>query len=88
MGGTRKKLSIRKLFALPVGAAFVVYWAKDDSSHDVRLNYEKQVIGSNDGSCIMTKDKYDVYEWDKDDAPDLDDNLIDTSRGYAYFYQE
>lgn len=80
----RQKLSIKELFNLKPGEKFIVYWAKDDDPRDVRLNYKTQIITSNDKETITVDDL--GYEWYKTECPDEEDNLLDTSRGYAYFY--
>lgn len=82
----RKLLSISKLFRLLPGDKFIVYWAKDDDPQYVRLNYEVQIVAHNDGESLQTEDD---YEWCRDECAGLnpEENILDTSRGHAYFYE-
>jgi hypothetical protein len=82
---TRVPLPIAELRKLRVGDKFVVYWAKDDDPERVRCNYETQTVAevTEDGIILTTND----YDWAPDGDTDLDGNVIDTSRGYAYFYR-
>lgn len=82
----RKPLAMRELFALPVGSRFVVYYAKDDDPACVRIDHEERTIESTDGNIIVDSEGDD---WTLDDGvpPDGDeDNIYDTSRGFAYFF--
>ena len=80
----RTPLPAKELFKLKPGDKFVVYWAKDDDSQYVRMNYKTQVVKTNDGKTLEAKGD---WIWEKEDFPDLKENLCDTSRGYAYFYK-
>lgn len=73
----------RELWKLEVGDQFKVFWAKDDDLRNIRCNYELQTIAEVKEDYILTKEG---YEWYKNEDPDPDDNMLDTSRGYAYFY--
>lgn len=78
------RLSIRDLFAMKPGDKYRVYWAKDDDPQYVRLNYDTQTVLSNDGETLTDGD----YDWYLSEAhDDLDNNVLDTSRGLAYFYR-
>lgn len=81
----RKRLPIKKLFELKPGEKFVVYWAKDDSDDDIRLDFAEQAVGSIDGETLRAEDA--GYEWSIGKQTDMEDNMIDTSRGYAYFFE-
>ena len=81
----REKLPIRKLFNLKPGDKYVVYWAKDDNPRDVRLDHEVQTVEEVTETSVFPTDH--GYIWDLGKAPDLDDNELDTGRGYAYFYR-
>lgn len=80
----RVPLPAKDLFTLPRGAAFVVYWAKDDDPQDVRLNYKRQEIAKTDGDLILTRDH---YEWYRSEIVDPERNELDTSRGIARFFR-
>lgn len=82
---SRVPLKMRDFVQLKPGDRFVVYWAKDDNPAYVRLDYTVQEVGKNDGSCILTE--HGEYDWDFSKVADLDDNMLDTSRGHAYFYE-
>lgn len=82
----RRPLFIRRLFDLKPGDRYVVYWAKDDDHQDVRLDHVTQTVASNDSTTLQPTD--DGYEWylEECDRLDPEHNMLDTGRGYAYFY--
>ena len=79
-------LPAKELFELPIGARFIVYWAKDnDAVNALRLDYEEQTIeGYDDHGSILTNDG---YEWQKQEITGPNSNMLDTGRGYAFFYR-
>lgn len=81
----REPLPAKELFQLKVGDKFVVFWAKDDDPQYTRLNYVTQTIVETDGNVIHVDD--DGYEWSRDELVTDEENMLDTSRGYAYFYK-
>ena len=83
--GNRVPLPVGELFKLKVGDKFVVYWAKDDDDAEyLRLDFETQTIAETDGTSIHTKDD---YEWDRGEIIKDDENTLNTSRGYAFFFR-
>jgi hypothetical protein len=79
-------LPVKELFELPVGASFIVYYAKDnDAVNALRLNHAKQTITGYDAHGSILTD--DGYEWQKEDAMSEKGNVLDTGRGYAFFYK-
>lgn len=80
-------LPIKELFALPVGASFLVYYAKDDDPiNALRLNYDRQYVGRIEDGTLTTTDP--GYEWYLKETEDLDNNVLDTGRGLARFYKD
>ncbi len=79
------ELPARDLFGLQPGNEYIVYWAKDDDPDDVRFDYETQVVVENRGDEILADDG--SVSWNKGEIIAEDENCLDTSRGYAYFYK-
>lgn len=84
--GDLQPLPSSEFFALKPGDRFVVFWAKDDSPSDVRLNYEEQVVASvgSDGTIYPTDAG---YEWSLRERTSPRENVLNTSRGYAYLFR-
>ncbi len=78
-----KPMPAKELFKLQPGDQFRVYWAKDDNINDLRLNYDLLTVETNDGTSILTED---CYDWHTGEMHDLENNMLDTTRGYAYLY--
>jgi len=90
---SRPELPISELFQLKPGEKFVVFWAKDDNMRDIRLKYETHSIESTfegfegkDPGFFSGDGHYAWYkhEWCEEDGSS---NMLDTSRGYAYFFK-
>jgi hypothetical protein len=78
-------MSMQDVFSLKPGEEFVVYWAKDDDPDYVRFDFERRKVVE-PGPTLVDDQGDDWYD-EPGSVPDRADNLYDTSRGYAYFFQ-
>jgi len=82
-----KEMPLRFFFELEPGEHYRVTWAKDDDYEEgERLNYTLQTVNLNTPEGIYPTDG--GYEWLRSEAvrKDLESNVLDTSRGYAYIF--
>jgi hypothetical protein len=85
----RVPLPAKEFFTLKPGDKFVVYWAKDDDPERVRLDYETQTVDSveRNGKEVTIFPTDAGYEWSSSETCAAGENVLDTSRGYAYLYK-
>lgn len=78
-----RPMPIKVFRELNPGDEFRVSWDKDDDPQYRRFHFDLQTVADNDGQLIFSQDG---DEWDYSRCPDENQNLIDTSRGYAFFF--
>jgi hypothetical protein len=80
-----KPLSMDAFFKLKVGDKVMVYYAKDGSPNDIRINHETLTVLSANAGDIVTGD----FDWHRtqNTVKDPTSNVYHTGRGDAYFYE-
>jgi hypothetical protein len=81
----RKPMTTGRLFLLKPGDSFVVYFAQDDDPEHIVLDYRTQMVREHtrEGDIITM----DNLRWLKAYITDPTTNVLDTRRGYAYFFE-
>lgn len=77
------KLTIAELIKFKIGDRFVVYWAKNDNSSDVRIDYETQTVSSIELVQTQWGERWEIHteeDWyfgfsNKQDI--LNNNIVD-----------